>query len=49
MPHRRGEELEAMGGGRGTDEHVSGLLGLWETFGGGVGFQIPWEGAHSFK
>ena len=31
------------------EEHGGGLSGLWETFGGVVGVQIPWEGAHSIR
>ena len=38
------EEDEAVTGGRGTDEHGSGLSDLWETFGGGDSVQIPWLG-----
>ena len=29
-----------------VEEHGSGLSGLWDTFGGGVIVQLPWECAH---
>ena len=38
----RGEESEATAGVRGAEEHGVGLSGLRETFGDGVGVQIPW-------
>ena len=41
MIQERVEESEATEGGRGTEEHGSGVSGLWETFGGSVGVQIP--------
>ena len=34
--------------GRGKEEHYCGLLGLWETFGGGDIVKIPWDGSYSF-
>ena len=45
----RGEDLEAMAGGRGTEEHGGDLSGLWETFGNGVISQINWEEYHSIR
>ena len=45
----REEELEAMAGGRGTEEHGSDLSGLWETLGDGVRAQITWEEYHSIR
>ena len=45
----REEELEAMAGGRGTEEHGSDLSGLWETLGDGVRAQITWEESHSIR
>ena len=36
------EPAEATYGGRGTDEHGSGLLGLWETLGDYDRIQITW-------
>ena len=44
-----GGELEATKRGIGAEEHNGGTSGLWENFEGGVGVQIPWEGAHIFR
>ena len=37
----RVEESEVTEGGRVTEDHGSGLSGLWDTCGGGLGFQVP--------
>ena len=42
----RGEELEETEEGRGTEEHIGELSGLWENFGGGVRSEITWEDSH---
>ena len=44
-----GEELEVTTLGRVMEDHGGDLSGLHVTFAGGVGVQIPWEGAHKFR
>ena len=44
-----GEELEATTRGIGAEDHNGRTSGLWDNFGGGVGVQIHWEGAHRFR
>ena len=44
-----GKEAEDKAGVIGSEDHYGCLLGLRETFGGGVIIYIPWEGADSFR
>ena len=44
-----GKEAEDKAGLIVAEDHYGCLLGLRETFGGGVIIYIPWEGADSFR